>query len=114
MKVMAFYCKDKTAPHKWYVQSRSRVALEVPPPCPPTPLPNPPPSPPPPHLQHHTSPHFSAQYRGKLFDGVIAAKTVINEETLFDVDYSDGGKEELVKLENLRVWGNGLPVELCQ
>ena len=27
MQVMAFYCKDKTAPHKWYVQSRSRVGL---------------------------------------------------------------------------------------
>ena len=69
------------------------------------------------HSRERSIPHnchvVSAKYRGKLFEGVVAAKIVIDGQALFNVDYSDGGKEESVQLENLRAWGEGLPTELC-
>jgi hypothetical protein len=55
----------------------------------------------------------SAEYRGKLFEGVITNKKVVDNTTFFSIDYTDGGSEELVQLQHIRVLGLGLPSDLC-
>ena len=55
----------------------------------------------------------SAEYRGKLAEGVITNKTVVDNTTFFSIAYTDGGTEELVQLQYIRLPGLGLPSDSC-
>ena len=55
----------------------------------------------------------SAAYRGKLAEGVITNTTVVDNTTFFSIAYTDGGTEELVQLQYIRLPGLGLPSDLC-